>query len=230
MDSEIVNNTRNSPSIKQKLAKVRLLITRTNPRKNRGNHLNIINHLAKTNNIHSHGNDVLPASPNKSEEMQPTEILRQTTITKPIMGKNALIAKMNAANKLAVEDNCDMYIIQQIIEDSFGATLRYLQQKSLKRRQARAIRNAMFLKNDEVENPALELDKFCEKTADVSAVYSEDGQKSTTDSKLEFDSEDFLKNALGDDLFVTCNSSQFSQNLVSTETLFVVYNTDKLNT
>lgn len=51
-----------------------------------------------------------------------------------------------------------------------------------------------------------------EKTTDISVNHSVDAQNTADDSI--FDSQDFLREALGDNLFITCNST-FSQDMVS---------------
>lgn len=216
MDDDILNNTR--PSMAKKLIKVRLLISKIDPTRSRNNTLNIVNDIAK--NLHNHhANDM---SHPQHEEAEVHGVPQEMQTGRPIMGKNALMARVNALgnnNNVVYEDNCDVRIIRELVEGRFQETLNYFRQKSLKRRQARSVRNTTSPESkfpDEAFHYPEEPKQDVEKAVSLNCTDEHEYQSANDDSiALEYNSEDFLKEALGDDMFITCNSTMLSQDLVS---------------
>lgn len=169
-----------------------------------------------------------------SEDVEIQRIMYESTPNRPIMGKNALLAKINALRNS--EEDYDVKIIKELVEERFNESLNYFRQRSLRRRQAHKIVHDAEdeIKNDDDSGVRTDISNLVtlqteeeyptlQDTVDNVMTDESDFQKSandTEDVKDIFDSQEFLKEALGDDFSSTPEISKF---LVSVHFVSISY-------
>lgn len=197
-----------SPPPKRKIVKVKIILSKKNEEKD-------VDSAAVVE-----GEDVVPVA---EEDCATHETQKPKHI--PVMGRLALFAKMKASEREDKErsekDKEDERIIHELVTSKFDETLRHYKRRSLER-QLNRTRNSIFV-NFEVENEG----QIIEKDAPEGSVKGEEeeGKQDRLQNGVEsdltkpsgqlnsyiYDSEEFLKSALGDDY----NMAETPSSLVS---------------
>lgn len=192
------------------LASLNGLTKKTNDSPNRGDDTvncfwkNIQNSTANELSIMSPLDSSFPQK-NSENQHGTQESMRDKLLRK----ENNSIVKINVINNRPRE-NRDVDIVRNLVEEKFYDSLNYFRLKSIRRRQEQKFKN--YANQNVIRNPHYEV----QENDELNSV----GEN--TAAVFEYNSQEFLKQALGDDLFATLDSTPTQCFEVSTELSFLI--------
>lgn len=155
------------------------------------------------------------------DQREIAELSQRAVYHKPIMGTNALIAKIT--NSSRENDKQDSAIIEELVHRRFSDTLDYYKNRSLKRQISRTSATSTLTNTEDYHNgdedapreqlqfmvsvDETNIESSLENLASEISAQNLTVPSINTSVNAEYDPEDFLRAALGNEFTVVCDMS-----------------------